>query len=274
MKLPFESTIRELELAVRAASEAGKAVSKIYDEKVSSILKSDNEPLTEADIQSNEIIQKILSSSDHPILSEESPDDKSRLNKKKIWVVDPLDGTNDFINKTGEFTIMIALVENRKPLLGIIYWPIMGILYLAQKGQGAFQLNDGNWERLLVSGNTRLEKCSAVGSRFHISDIERDFLKQLKVNKFISRGSSLKVVDICAGLADLYFTTTSKIKHWDTCASYCLITEAGGKITDMFGNDLEYNTELLNHQNGILVTNGLIHDKVVSAYEQFLQDRN
>jgi len=273
MKLPFEST-SELELAVRAASEAGKAVSKIYDGKVVSTLKSDNEPLTEADIQSNEIIQKIISQSGHAILSEESLDDKTRLNRKKIWVVDPLDGTNDFINKTGEFTIMIALVENKKPSLGVIYWPIMDILYLAQKGKGAFQLHNGDMKRLSVSSNTRLEKCSAVGSRFHISNIERDFLTQLKVNKFISRGSSLKVVDICAGIADLYFTTTSKIKHWDTCASYCLITEAGGKITDMFGNDLEYNTELLNHQNGLLVTNGLIHDQIVNAYEQFLHDGN
>src|SRR5437879_2115822 len=201
MKLPFESINSELELAIKAAYEAGKSVSKIYDGKVHPALKSDNEPLTEADIKSNEIIQKIISQSGHTLLSEESLDDKSRLNKKKIWIVDPLDGTNDFINKTGEFTIMIALVENRKPLLGVIYWPVMDILYLAPKGQGAFQLTDGNWKRLSVSDNTKLEKCCAVGSRFHISDVERDFLKQLKVNKFITRGSSLKVADICAGLA-------------------------------------------------------------------------
>lgn len=274
MDLPFESAIKEIELAVMAAYDAGQSVRKIYDGKVTSTLKSDNEPLTEADIQSNEIIQKIISQSGHSILSEESLDDKSRLNKKKIWIVDPLDGTNDFINRTGEFTIMIALVENRKPILGVIYWPVMDILYLAQKGQGAFQLNEGNWRRLAVSNRDALEKCSAVGSRHHISDTEREFLKQLKVNKFTSKGSSLKVADICAGIADLYFTTTSKIKHWDTCASYCLITEAGGKITDMFGNDLEYNTESSNHQNGLLVTNGLIHDQVVSAYEHFLQKRN
>jgi 3'(2'), 5'-bisphosphate nucleotidase len=94
-------------------------------------------------------------------------------------------------------------------------------------------------------------------------------LKLLNVEKFSERGSSLKVTDICSGAADLYFTMTNKIKQWDTCASNCLITEVGGKMTDMLGNELEYNTENIYHENGILVTNGIIHDIITEIYNEF-----
>ena len=93
-------------------------------------------------------------------------------------------------------------------------------------------------------------------------------LTVLKISKFTSKGSSLKVTDVSSGNAELYFTTTNKIKQWDTCASYCLVTEAGGKMTDMFGNDLEYNTEKLNHENGLLVSNGLIHNQIINIYRE------
>lgn len=267
-KIPIENPLLEVHLAIQAALEAGKTVMNVYNQEFSSTLKNDNEPLTEADVKSNQIIQKIISDSGHPILSEESVDDKKRLDSKKIWIIDPLDGTTDFVNRTGEFTIMIALVENNKPILGIIYWPTEEKLFLAQKGQGAFQQNQGSWTKISVSDISKLEKCRAVGSRHHISEKEHNLLTLLKVSKFTSKGSSLKVADISCGLAELYFTTTNKMKQWDTCASYCLISEAGGKMTDMKGNELKYNTENLNHENGLLVTNGLIHDEIIKKFEK------
>ena len=97
-------------------------------------------------------------------------------------------------------------------------------------------------------------------------------LTSLKISKFTSKGSSLKVTDISSGNAELYFTTTNKIKQWDTCASYCLVTEAGGKMTDMFGNDLEYNTEKLNHENGLLVSNGLVHNQIIDIYRETMEN--
>jgi len=266
--IPIQNPLPEAKLAIQAAIKAGKQVMSVYDKDFSSTLKSDNEPLTEADIKSNDIILKTISSFDHPILSEESVDDKKRLDFKKIWIVDPLDGTTDFVKKTGEFTIMIALVENNKPILGIIYWPTKKQLFLAQKGQGAFQLNDGNWKKISVSNISELNNCRAVGSRHHISEKERNLLELLKISKFTSKGSSLKVTDISSGTAELYFTTTNKMKQWDTCASYCIIKEAGGKMTDMHGNDLKYNTVLLNHENGLLVTNGLIHNKIIKNFKK------
>ncbi len=271
-KFPISQSIPEIQLAINAALKAGEAVMEVYKRNFSASLKSDNEPITEADIKSNTIIQKIISESNYPILSEETTDNIERLKHKKIWIVDPLDGTTDFVNRTGEFTIMIALVENNKPILGIIYWPTEEKLFLAQKGQGAFQQNQGNWTKISVSDISKLEKCRAVGSRHHISEKEHNLLELLKISKFTSKGSSLKVTDISSGTAELYFTTTNKMKQWDTCASYCLITEAGGKMTDMFGNDLKYNTERLNHENGLLVSNGLIHNYIIKIYRESMNN--
>jgi len=265
-EIPLTNPYPETQLAIQASLEAGKKVMNVYNQEFSSTLKNDNEPLTEADITSNQIIQKIISDSGYPILSEESVDDKKRLDSKKIWIIDPLDGTSDFIKKTGEFTIMISLVEDHIPILGVIFWPTKSILYLAQKGQGAFKSDNGAWSKLSVSKISELENCRAVGSRYHISEIEKNLIKRLNISQFTSKGSSLKVADISSGNAELYFTTTNKIKQWDTCASYCLITEAGGKMTDMFGNDLKYNTERLNHENGLLVSNGLIHNHIIKIY--------
>ena len=271
-KIPIKQPLPEIHLAINAAIKAGEAVMEVYNQNFSTTLKSDNQPITEADIKSNSIIQKIISDSNYPILSEETTDNKERLNHKKIWIIDPLDGTTDFVNKTGEFTIMIALVENKKPILGIIYWPTKDQLYLAQSGQGAFLLNQGNWTKLSVSTISKLEECRVVGSRHHVSGKEQNLLTLLNISKFTSKGSSLKVGDISSGKAELYFTTTNKIKQWDTCASYCLIKEAGGKMTDMLGNDLKYNIEKLNHENGLLVSNELIHDQVINIYSKFLKN--
>ena len=265
---PFE-VLPETELAINAVKEAGNAVMEIYKHDFTSTTKKDNSPLTEADLKSNDIIQKIIVGTGYPVLSEESVDNKKRLEHDKIWIVDPLDGTSDFVSKSGEFTIMIALVDKHEPILGVIYWPTNDILYVAQKGCGAHKFANGVWEKLTISKRSELRNCRALGSRHHLSSHEVSFLKLLNVEKFSERGSSLKVTDICSGAADLYFTMTNKIKQWDTCASNCLITEVGGKMTDMLGNELEYNTENIYHENGILVTNGIIHDIVTERYNEF-----
>ena len=267
---PFE-VLPETELAINAVKEAGNAVMEIYKHDFTSTTKKDNSPLTEADLKSNDIIQKIIVGTGYPVLSEESVDNKKRLEHDKIWIIDPLDGTSDFVSKSGEFTIMIALVDKHEPILGVIYWPTNDILYVAQKGCGAYKFANDVWGKLTISKRSDLRNCRALGSRHHLSSHEVNFLKLLNIEKFSERGSSLKVTDICSGAADLYFTMTNKIKQWDTCASNCLITEVGGKMTDMLGNELEYNTENIYHDNGILVTNGIIHDIVTERYNEFLR---
>lgn len=265
-QLPFTRPFEETVFAVEAAIKASQAVLRIYGKEFTSELKDDDSPITKADLESNEIIKKTLGPSGLPILSEEDEDTKSRLDHEKIWIIDPLDGTSDFVNRTGEFTIMVGLVERKRPVLGVIWRPTTKTLFVAQKGGGAYKLENNVWHKLEVSNISDLKKCRAVGSRFHLSEMEKEFFKRLGVLSFESRGSSLKVAEICMGLAEIYLTTSNKIKQWDTCASYSLITEAGGKMTDMFGNEIFYNTERVNHENGLLVTNGLVHEQIIKQY--------
>lgn len=265
---PISDKIPELDIAIEAANKAGEAILEIYKEDFDSNTKTDDSPITEADIKSNEIIKRILSETQHAILSEEDDDDLDRLSKEIIWIVDPLDGTSDFIDKTGEFTVMIALIKNKKPILGVIGWPTENTLFVAQKGSGAFRFSNGKWEKISVSKVTDLTRCKAVGSRHHLSDKEKLFIKKLGIEDFTSIGSSLKVGKISAGEADAYITTTDKMKEWDSAASYCIVSEAGGKMTDISGNDLTYNNREVHHLNGIVVTNGLIHDKIIEEFKK------
>ena len=185
-----------------------------------------------------------------------------------IWIIDPLDGTSDFIDKTGEFTVMIAVIENQKPILGVIAWPTEKTLFVAQKNCGAFRYSDNKWEKISVTKISELPKCRTIGSRHHLSDKEKDFIEKIGIKDFTSIGSSLKVGKISSGQAEVYITTTNKMKEWDTAASHCIISEAGGKMTDMLGNELTYNNENVYHQNGILVTNGLIHEKILREFKK------
>ena len=140
--IPISDKIPELDIAIKAAKEAGDVILEVYQKDFETIKKNDDSPVTEGDLKSNEIIKKILSQTDHVILSEEDNDDKSRLSKDMVWIVDPLDGTSDFIDKTGEFTIMIALIQNKKPILGVISWPTEKTFFVAQKGCGAFRYSN------------------------------------------------------------------------------------------------------------------------------------
>ena len=270
-KIPFSNPLPETNLAINSVIDAGKTVMKIYNQPFETKIKSDNSPITEADIASNKIIQKIISTSDYPILSEETKDNKKRLEKETVWIIDPLDGTSDFINKTGEFTIMIGLVRKQVPILGIIYCPPQNTLYIAQRNQGSYQLAGEKWSKMSVSTISDLTKSRTVYSRHHSEESERLFFKYIKTKKLTKRGSSLKAIDVASGTSELYFTSTNKIKQWDTCASYCLVKEAGGNMTDVCGNDLKYNIDDVNHQNGIIVSNGLVHEKVINSYKKFLK---
>ena len=266
--IPIPDKIPELDIAIEAAQEASNVILEIYQKDYNTFTKTDNSPVTDADLKSNKVINEILSNTKYSILSEEDIDDQSRLSKDMIWIVDPLDGTSDFIDKTGEFTVMIALIQNKKPILGVIAWPTEKILFVAQKNCGAFRYSDNKWDKISVTKIDELPKCRTVGSRHHLSEKEKEFIKKIGIEDFTSIGSSLKVGKISSGQAEAYITTTNKMKEWDTAASYCIISEAGGKMTDMLGNDLTYNNKNVHHENGILVTNGLIHDKIVEEFKK------
>ena len=280
-ELPDSSKIEYLDVVIDATIRAGEKIVEIYESNFEVEKKDDNSPITKADLESNSIIKEALLQTRIPILSEEDADDKSRIDSDKVWIVDPLDGTQDFVNRTGEFTVMIGLVENHIPIMGLVYVPTKKILYFAEKGNGAFcytgknhwgwkrrfggwDLTREKWKKISVRNTSEISKCLALVSRHHLSEKEKKMLDHLNIKNTASVGSSLKVMEIASGNADIYLTNTNKMKQWDTAASHCIISESGGKMTDISGNDLIYNTESVNHENGLLVTNEAIHEEVVS----------
>ena len=261
---PFPSKIPNLDSVMGAIIQAGERIREIYDTDFEVYKKDDDSPITKADLESNKILRSILEKTGIPILSEEDVDDKSRLTSEKGWIVDPLDGTQDFVNRTGEFTILVGLVENHVPVMGLVYLPIKKILYFAEKGMGAFCYDLNKWEKISVRNVDDVSKCLALVSRHHLSGKEKKILDHLGITNTLTIGSTLKVMEISSGRGDIYLTTTNKMSQWDTCASWCVISEAGGQMTDISGNDLFYNTESVKHENGLLVTNGFVHEIIVS----------
>ena len=265
---PISSKISNLDTIMDALIQAGEKVREVYDTDFEVNKKDDNSPITKADLESNKILRSVLEKTGIPILSEEDVDDKSRLVSEKVWIVDPLDGTQDFVNRTGEFTILVGLVENHVPVMGLVYLPIKKILYFAEKGMGAFCYDLNEWRKISVRRVEEISSCLALVSRHHLSGKEKKILDHLGITNTATVGSTLKVMEISSGRGDVYLTTTNKMSQWDTCASWCVISEAGGKMTDISGNDLIYNTEIVKHENGLLVTNGFIHDVVISKISE------
>lgn len=270
MNFPFAAR-PELKLAVQAALKAGKVIFSLYRKNISTTTKADGSPVTAADLKSHKAICSVLSSSQIPILSEEG-ERLPALSPSK-WVVDPLDGTWGFVEKNGEFAVMIALAEKAHPVLGVIYQPIGKTLFLAEEGKGAYCYQKGKWERLSVSSQEALQGAHAVVSRHHFSEQDTRFLRFLNVQNVAHLGSCLKALAIAAGKADFYFSTGLNLSIWDTCASWSIVKEAGGKMTDLQGNELQYSGEELRHSLGVIASPALLHKKLVGAYADFLQKK-
>lgn len=267
---PISGARPELDTAIDVAARAGGAVMEVYGRDFDVRIKDDDSPVTEADIVSNNIITSMLAGTPHPILSEEGHDDGTRLASRNVWIVDPLDGTADFVQRTGEFTIMVALVESGVPAIGVICCPAQGVLFAAQAGRGAYMHDGHGWRRIKVDAQRQLGQCVAVASRNHLSDRDVGLLDALGVGGMTRVGSSLKAAYVAQGRAHLYLTTTDRMKEWDSCASCCIITEAGGRMTDTLGRDISYNSDSVVHADGLVASNGTIHDHVIRTIREGL----
>lgn len=224
-------------------ADAGSAIMAVYEGAFSVQKKDDNSPLTQADLESQRVILDGLSrlTPDIPVLSEESAQApwSERQSWTRLWVVDPLDGTREFVKRNGEFTINIALVVNHEPLLGIVAAPALGLLYWGASGVGAFsQHRDAPEVAIKVSAPAA--PLRVVGSRSHASPETANYLSRLGQHEMSGIGSSLKFCLIAEGKADLYprFGPTSE---WDTAAGQALLEAAGGHVTRLDGHRLRYN---------------------------------
>ena len=259
----------QLTTAITAALQAGKSILEIYQSGVFDVeLKGDNSPLTKADKLSHEVIMSHLEQTEIPVLSEEGRDIpyQERKDWNRLWIVDPIDGTKEFIKRNGEFTVNIALIENQRPLIGVIFVPVTGELYFSSKELGAFKVavnqEDYNVEALLSKGNKlpleREDKSfTIVASRSHMSEETEGYVQQMREIhgdvKLISKGSSLKLCMVAEGTANCYprFAPTME---WDTAAGQAICEHAGFQVIDWnTKNNMLYNREeLLN--NWFLVT--------------------
>jgi len=253
----------QLALAVKASIEAGNVIMEIYDSAdFETEFKKDDSPLTRADLESNKVIMSYLTKTDIPIISEEKKnlDYSERKNWDVCWMVDPLDGTKEFIKRNGEFTVNIALIKNGTPILGVIYVPVTQELYYANVEEGkSFKIVVGDVKELpdhLFDEENQMKdrgdsdgKTKVVGSRSHMNEQTENFIEQLKKEgnnvEIVSKGSSLKFCIVAEGEADIY-PRVAPTMEWDTAAGHAICTAIGLKVTNWeTGEDLAYNKENL-----------------------------
>ena len=237
-----------LYLAKKAAIAGGAEIMEVYQGDFEVVKKEDQSPLTIADQRSNEVIEKLLKSSGIPILSEEGIHSsfEERKSFTYLWIVDPLDGTKEFVKKNGEFTVNIALVENGIPILGVIYVPVKKWMYFGSSAGSYREVGDSR-EKLPL--NIKKDVFTAVGSRSHPSKETADFFEKLKKEQgnveVISMGSSLKICLVAEGTADVYprFAPTME---WDTAAGHAIAKFAGKSLIDLETNEeMLYNRQQL-----------------------------
>lgn len=240
------------------AIQAGQEIMKIYETDFNIEIKEDNSPLTLADKTANEIIVKGLSENfpDYAILSEESKDDKSRLLNDYCFIVDPLDGTKEFVKRSGQFTINIALANKNKVITGVIYVPVTKELYYASKGEGAFieKVETGEIKKLQVTD--KIADLTMIGSKSHSSEKEAMLIEQNKdrISEMLTAGSSLKGCMVAEGKADIYYRFGLTCE-WDTAAMQCIVEEAGGIFRQMDGTALLYNRDNNLNEKGFYIVN-------------------
>lgn len=240
-----ERMVAHLEQIISIAGQAGAAILNYYNghREIVAEYKEDHSPLTEADKEANRIITDglIKLASDIPVVSEENAllPYSVRQNWKTYWLIDPLDGTKEFINKNGEFTVNIALVENGRVVLSVVYAPAIGVFYYGDKNKGAFRRESGITKKITVR-KANPDNFIAVGSRSHKDSRSAELLNKIDVVTEKSVGSSLKFCMIAEGVADIYIRT-GKTSEWDTAAAQGILEMAGGKVIREDGAELLYN---------------------------------
>lgn len=231
---------------VNIAQQAGHKILEIYNSDFSVENKIDNTPLTAADLAADQIIRHELKqlTPDIPVLTEESeiPDFSIRQQWQRYWLVDPLDGTREFIKRNGEFTVNIALIENHQSILGVINAPVLKTDYYAWRDGGAYKKTPHELAQAIQVRHADKERLVIAGSRSHASDKLKNYLEQLGDIEILSVGSSLKSCMVAEGSVDLY-ARLGLTSEWDTAAAQCIVEQAGGKMTETDLSPLRYNTK-------------------------------
>jgi 3'(2'), 5'-bisphosphate nucleotidase len=267
----------ELSVALELAREAGAAILDFYEGPLDIQQKAgadDREPVTQADKLANEIIVARLRD-EFPgdgILAEESIDTSHRLDKTRVWMIDPLDGTTGFIDGNGDFAVQIGLTENGECVLGVVYQPLTDVLYRAVTGRGAWiERPDYEVEKARVSDHGEISTMRLAVSRSHRSPRMDQVVKAFGLQEVVLRGSvGIKVGLIVEQQCDLYVHLSPRTKQWDTCAPEIILREAGGCLTDLFGRPLGYNKADVQNRNGVVASNDVAHTRIIELLQPLL----
>ena len=247
----------QLNAAIEAGVAAIEGILKIYHTDFDVEIKDDNSPVTLADKNADKVIREILHKRfpDYAFLTEETDDDKSRLENDFVWIVDPVDGTKDFVAKDGGFTTNIALAYKHEAVVGVVVVPLTGEVYYAAKGMGAFYRKDGVTKQIHV--NDKLDNLIVYKSVFHSKQNEEEMYKKHadKIAKIEKWGSALKPCRIAQGLGELSYRLSDGTKEWDTAASQVIVEQAGGIFLDTNKKRIMYNREDVYNRDGYVICN-------------------
>lgn len=247
----------ELSVALEAGKVARKVIMEIYQGDFAVMIKEDASPVTIADQKADLVIREIIGKTfpEHAFLTEEGQDDLSRLNHDYVWIVDPLDGTKDFIHRYGEFTINIALSYRHEIVVGVIVAPVTNVIYYATKGGGSFRLENGIATKIQVNDKTK--DLTVLASRFHLAPAESALFKKYHhlITKVETVGSSLKACRIAEGTAELSYRLSAGTKEWDIAPNQLLIEEAGGVFLKPDFTRYQFNREDVYNREGYIIAN-------------------
>ena len=270
----------EIKVATELARAAGAVLLEHYyspflvEQKVNAL--DELEEVTAADREANELIVTRLQDEfpDDGILAEESTDSEHRLEKDRVWLIDPMDGTKNFIARDGDFAVQIGLAVGGESILGVVYQPTRKVLYRAVRGGGAWiEDEDKPAARMSVSNQTKAGEMILASSRSHRSPRMEQVVSAFGFKRETRRGSvGVKIGLIAEQKADLYLHLSPSTKQWDTCAPEIILAEAGGRVTDLFGQPLRYNAVRIDNRNGIVATNGVAHKMVIDNLTPLLEE--
>lgn len=269
---------KELEVALELAQRAGEAVLTHYEGDIIAESKIGvdkfDEPVTAADREASRLIVEGLQEHfpDDAILSEEEFDDLAhRLNKDRVWIIDPIDGTSGFIKKDGDFAVQIGLAVEGEPVAGIVLLPFHEVTYFAAKGGGAFRRDATETSQLRTSDIDDYSQMQMAVSRNHRSPKINTILAEFGVKGEMQRGSvGLKIGLIAEQTCDIYIHLSPRTKLWDTCAPQIILEEAGGRLTDLWGTTYRYDVGDVQNWGGIVASNGTIHDETIERLQPLL----
>jgi len=272
---PMTEFGRESEVASHLAQEAGDVIMRIYATEFSVDYKAKNDPVTEADRLASRVIVEGLQREfpDDLVVSEEEPIAASASAPDRVWYVDPLDGTHEFIKRNGEFAVMIGLAVAGQPRVGVVFRPVTAELFRGIVGQGAWLDAKGTTCPLRVSSGTDLSQWRLVASRSHRDHRVDDVRRRLGISEESRIGSvGIKVGLLVARQADVYLEPSSMTKAWDSCAPEAILHAGGGRMTDLEGAPLRYLPSDVRNWKGLVATNGACHDRVISECASVIRE--